>query len=234
MDFTVARLNAWQAFFTEVDQQFQVPSQRLQLLMLLNEFTSSTKFPMTVPALATHRLMKSLGNCLFLDNSSTVIAAAVTLTVKILPYFAVHARTKLRDKLPKLLAIMARIMCWKERTSSNSNPLAKHDESFERELYSEWSRNLRVRSDISWERLEMSFTSAEPAKPPSCRQFFSSLYYLYPSNVLKFIRAPAVYLVEANLPSPYVEHWEQAIDVQDIKRKSEVRRSYRSILRTHR
>ncbi|KAF6764764.1 hypothetical protein DFP72DRAFT_954426 [Ephemerocybe angulata] len=209
-----------EAFFTEVDQQFQVPTQRLQLLMLLNEFTSSTRFASTVPVLASHKLMKSLANCLFLDNSSTVATSAVLLIVKFLPYFAVHARAVLQAQLPKLCAIMARIMCWKERPPAPNNPLAPHDEDFERELYNESSRTLHPREDINWKRLQMVFT-AEHSPPPTSRQYFSILYYLYPSNVIKFIRTPALYLQENELKSPYVEDWNEAFDIHEIKRKSE-------------
>ncbi|KAF5324565.1 hypothetical protein D9611_004265 [Ephemerocybe angulata] len=209
-----------EAFFTEVDQQFQVPTQRLQLLMLLNEFTSSTRFASTVSVLASHKLMKSLANCLFLDNSSTVATSAVLLIVKFLPYFAVHARAVLQAQLPKLCAIMARIMCWKERPPAPNNPLAPHDEDFERELYNESSRTLHPREDLNWKRLQMVFT-AEHSPPPTSRQYFSILYYLYPSNVIKFIRTPALYLEENELKSPYVEDWNEAFDIHEIKRKSE-------------
>lgn len=165
--------------------------------------------------------MISLANCLFLDNSSTVCTALVFLVVKLLPYFAVHARTTLKENFPQYLAIMARVMCWKERPPVTENPLAKHDEEFERELYGESSRRLHVRPDLNWERLEMTF-SVEPSLPPSSRQYFSILYYLYPSNVVRFIRTPVAYLEDHNLRSPYLESWAHAFDVQEIKRKSEV------------
>lgn len=189
--------------------------------MLLNEFTSSLKFDTIVPVFADHDLMKSLANCLFLDNSSTVCTALAFLVVKLLPYFAVHARTTLKENFPQYLAIMARIMCWKERPPVTENPLAKHDKEFERELYGESSRKLHIRPDLDWERLEMTF-SVEPSLPPSSRQYFTILYYLYPSNVVRFIRTPVAYLEDRHLRSPYLESWAQAFDVQEIKRKSEV------------
>ncbi|KAJ2925236.1 hypothetical protein H1R20_g11886, partial [Candolleomyces eurysporus] len=207
-------------FLTEVNQQFQTPSRRLQLLILLNEFTSSSKFCSTVPVLASHKIMTSLANCLFLDNSSTVCTAAVRLTVKFIPYFAVHARSNLKATFPQFLAILARIMCWKERVPATKNPLAQHDEEFERELYRESSRILYPRRELKWERLEMTF-SASPSTPPNCRQFFTILYYLYPSNVLKFIRGPATYLKEVELESPYTVDWNKAFEESEVKRRSE-------------
>ncbi|KAJ2917216.1 hypothetical protein MD484_g3210, partial [Candolleomyces efflorescens] len=208
-------------FLTEVNQQFQTPSQRLQLLILLNEFTSSSKFCSTVPVLASHKIMTSLANCLFLDNSSTVCTAAVRLTVKFIPYFAVHARSTLKATFPQFLAILARIMCWKERVPTTNNPLAQHDPEFERELYRESSRILYPRIDLHWERLEMTFF-ASTSTPPNSRQFFTILYYLYPSNVLKFIRGPAAYLKEAELDSPYTVDWNKAFEESEVKRRSEV------------
>jgi len=166
--------------------------------------------------------MKSLANSLFLDNSSTVCTAAINLFIKLLPYFAVNARERLRQLLPNLLAILARIMCWRERLPTVNDPLIRHDEEFEKELYSDATRPVHIRPEVNWTKLEMTFTS-EPSLPPSSRNYFSMLYYLYPSNTLKFIRGPVAYLTESSIDNPYVEPWDVALDERMIQRKSEVR-----------
>jgi hypothetical protein len=161
---------------------------------------------------------------LFLDNSSTAATLGVTLLVKILPFFAVYTREELSPMLPKLFAILARIICWKERPASKSLGDAT-DVDFERELEYETNPVLNISPDIKWERLEMSFHAAA-SLPPSSRNFFTTLYYLYPANLLKFLRNPSPYLVNSGIPSPYLESWEQAFDEGEIHRRSKVRLRY--------
>lgn len=142
--------------------------------------------------------------------------------VKLLPYIAVYARKDMKDMLPKLLAVLARIMCWKERRAAKAVSLDDNvDVDFERELEQERNRVLPIASDIHWERLEMVF-SATISPPPQSRPYFTILYYLYPSNVLKFLRNPVQYLTDSGLRSPYTEPWERALDQDEIRRRSEV------------
>jgi len=167
--------------------------------------------------------MRSLLLSLSLDNSSTACTLEVSLLVKLLPYFAVNAREDLKELLPKLLAVLARIMCWKKRRASRDNMPAdeKIDVDFERELERETNRPLTISPHITWERLEMVFNVAT-SSPPQSRPYFTTLYYLYPSNLLRFLRNPAQYLHDNDITSPYVESWEQALDQNEIRRRSEV------------
>jgi len=171
--------------------------------------------------------MRHLLYSLFLDNSSTVCTLGVTLIVKLLPFFAVHAREDLKEMLPTLLAVLARIMCWKKRRASRGHlPSGDSiDEGFERELELETNPVLRINSDIKWERLEMTF-NATTSLPPSSRPYFTILYYLYPSNILKFLRDPVQYLENSEVRSPYAESWKETFDRDEIRRRSEVRLSY--------
>ena len=172
--------------------------------------------------LSKHQLFPYLLLSMLLDNSSTACSAGITFLVKSLPYFAVHAREQLRLYVPRLLAILARILCWKKRypliPEAGENTL---DPEFERELAEITQRTLHVRPDLEWQRLEMTFSSIT-SLPPNSRSFFSLLYYLFPSNVLGFFRDPAVFLVSYNVDSPYVESWKDALDEDEIRRKSEV------------
>ncbi|KDR81843.1 hypothetical protein GALMADRAFT_221714 [Galerina marginata CBS 339.88] len=206
----------------EVDKHFATPSSRLQLLTLLNVFSCAPNFSSAAKILPKIPLMQSLLYSLFLDNSSTACTLGVTLIVKLLPFFAVHAHQALKEMLPRLLAILARIMCWKRRRASKGKGPSDEvvDVAFEKELEKETNPILTISPDIPWERLEMVFNVAT-SLPPSSRPYFTMLYYLYPSNVLKFLRSPAQYLHDNNISSPYVESWEQAFDQDEIRRRSE-------------
>lgn len=93
---------------------------------------------------------------------------------------------------------------------------------FERELESEANRVFLISPHIKWERLDMVFNmTASP--PPSSRPLFTVLYYLYPANLLLFLRSPVKYLIASAVDCPYTETWERALDEDGIRRTSEVR-----------
>ena len=208
----------------EIDRHFMNPSARLQLFSLLNIFSCAPNFSSAAQILPRLPLMEHLLLSLFLDNSSTACTLAVTLIVKLLPFFAVYAREALKEMLPRLFAILARIMCWKRRRASKGRTLTDEavDPDFEKELEQETNPILTVSPNVQWERLDMVFNVTTPM-PPSSRPFFTMLYYLYPSNVLKFLRSPVHYLNDNNIPSPYLETWEQALNEDEIRRRTEVR-----------
>lgn len=220
----IQNVDVEQDLLTEIYIHFSDPTSRLQLLMLLNSYTSSLSFDKLSAVMAAHPIISSILFSLFLDTSSTVCTAGLTLLVKLLPIFAVHARDKLRSMLPRLLAILARILSWKERPPSASPaPLDEPlDAEFEQELENEANRLLPIRSDLEWKRLELTF-NATTSMPPSPRAYFTILYYLYPSNVLKFLRGPIAYLVSNAVRSPYTLDWDKALLEDEIRRKSEVR-----------
>lgn len=209
---------------TEIYIHFDHPTARLQLLMLLNLYASGPSFKAAATILAPHPLMTSLLRSLLLDTSSTVCTAGLTLVVKLLPIFAIHARKDLKEMLPRLLAVLARIMCWKERPPSGLNDLADNnaDPEFEQELESEANHLIPIRPDLIWERLQVTF-NATTSLPPSSRPYFTVLYYLYPSNVLQFLSGPAHYLDSHSAPSPYTLGWATALAEDEIRRRSEVR-----------
>lgn len=169
---------------------------------------------------------------LFFDTSSTAATLEITLLVKLLPFLAVYARHDLRAMLPKLLAILARIMCWKERPASKDDIQSGNvDTDFERELECETNPVPIANPDLQWARLEMSF-HAVTSRPPSSRNYFTMLYYLFPSNLLKFLRSPAQYLIDSGVPSPYVETWRNTFNEDKIHRRSEVNLGFLSLFET--
>ena len=154
---------------------------------------------------------------------------SISLIVKLLPFFAAYAREDLTAMLPTLLAILARLMCWKERHASRGRDSNDIDIEFERELESEVNRPLLISPRIKWERLEMVFNLKVPS--PLSRPLFTVLYYLYPANLLLFFRSPVKYLNDSAVESPYAETWEQVLDQDQIRRTSEVRIISKFIIR---
>lgn len=146
----------------------------------------------------------------------------ISLIVKLLPFFAAYAREDLKNMLPTLLAILARLMCWKERPPVKDRD-TDIDVEFERELENEANRVFSISPHIKWERLEMTFNLIPHPPSPSSRPLFTVLYYLYPANLLIFLRAPVKYLITSAVDSPYKEPWEQTLDQDQIRRTSEVR-----------
>jgi len=215
-------LIALQDLFTEILGYFSKPSARLQLFTLLNLLSSHSSYSLIVHVLSKHQLFHYLLLSMLLDNSSTVCSAGLTFLAKSLPYLAVHAREQLRHYVPYFLAILARTLCWKKRYpfmpgADGDSP----DPQFERELAGITQKILHVRPDLEWHRLEMTFSSMV-SLPPNSRPFFSFLYYLYPSNVLGFLRDPVMFLVSYGIDSPYMESWKDAFDEDEVRRKSEV------------
>lgn len=190
--------------------------------MLLNILSSHPAYSVLTPVLSKHALLDTIILSIFLDDSSTTCTAALTFLAKSLPYFAVYARERLRLLLPRLLAALARVLCWKGRyptfPEAGDGP---PDPQLEQELAEITQKHFHVRPDIPWQSLEMTF-DATTSHPPDSRPFFSILFYLYPSNVLKFLRTPTAYLTSFNVDAPYAESWKDAFDEDEIRRKSEV------------
>lgn len=210
---------------------FVSPSSRLQLIGLLNRYTTEPLFGPHARDLASHPLMSSILTSLLVDNSTTACTISLTMLTKLLPIFAVADCSALRRLLPQLFVILARILCWPEgaRTSTQS-PLAdgiisddEHDASEGEYLgrATGVSRTLDANLDLQWERLELPLDSrAAPA--PSPTRYFTFLYFLFPCNLLAFLRDPVGYLTERNVERPYAVNWEDALDHEQIKTKSEV------------
>ncbi|KIJ16895.1 hypothetical protein PAXINDRAFT_168330 [Paxillus involutus ATCC 200175] len=214
-----------QDFMTEVNNTFATPASRLQLSILLTSFTSDLAFQPLAAELAAHPLMNNLLNSLLLDNSSTVCTIGVTVLVKLLPIFAVKACEVLKVMLPRLFIILARIMCWKERSPPvlPSPILADesdgHSASGEQPEEYGGSPSLQLRPGLGWERLEQTFNAASSAPPSGT--YFSCLYYLFPCNLLRFLRGPVAYLQDRGYETPYAVSWEDALDEDNIRSKSE-------------
>ncbi|KAI6150545.1 hypothetical protein BKA82DRAFT_122189 [Pisolithus tinctorius] len=213
----------------EVHSAFETPSSRLQLAILLNSLASDQAFPSLAAKVADHPQIGSLLNSLLLDNSSTLCTIALTVMVKLLPIFAVHAHQELKKMLPRLFVILARTMCWKEHVSSSLPSLDQMDEPTgpDESSSDEFVETplLELRPDLGWQRLELTVKAGPPA-PPS-EAYFSLLYYLFPCNLVQFLRGPAPYLHDRGYQTPYTVSWEDALDQANIQSKAE------ALLRSH-
>lgn len=211
---------------SEIFHCFAAPSSRLQLLILLNSYSSQPAFPELSPTLATHPLFNSLILSLQVDGSSTECTVGLSFFTKILVIFAVHAPEALKSNLPQFLIILARVISWKARLPTSA--LASPDpESHPNDRLDP----LEISPDVDWERLELTFGAAASAAP-SVDRYFTHLYYLFPCNVVEFVRNPAEYLDAAGSPCPYVAGWDRVFDEDQILRKSQVsaRQRYWSFL----
>ncbi|KAJ6455704.1 hypothetical protein C8R45DRAFT_881137 [Mycena sanguinolenta] len=215
---------------TEINSHFATPSSRLQLLILMNVYTSVPSFQSFAAVLAAHPLMSTLLHSLLLDKSSTLCTIGLTIVVKLLPIFAVAACEDLKALLPRLLTILARVLCWKERAPQATSHSADDaepqvEQKLEQEL-EDTGPTLFLRDDLSWEVLQQSFDTGS-SSIPSPRRYYTLLYYLFPCNVLRFLRNPVMYLNSYNVECPYTVNWETALDEQKIRSKSQ------TLLRTH-
>ncbi|KAL4067863.1 Hamartin protein-domain-containing protein [Scleroderma citrinum] len=212
-----------QELMTNIHAAFATPSSRLQLLVLLNDLTSDEAFPPLTFEPAHHLLTDSLLNSLLLDNSSTLCIIGLTVLVKLLPSFAVHAWEELKKMLPRLFAILARVMCWKEHPPSVESSAEKVDEpvGVDQPISDEFVETppLELRSDLGWQRLELESNSTSFA--PLSDTYFSFLYYLFPCNLIRFLRGPSAYLHDSGYQTPFVVSWEDALDNVNIRSKAE-------------
>lgn len=216
--------NAIQAFMTQVEAAFAAPASRLQLLILLDCYTSDHDFQLHAADLARHPLMNSLLSSLLLDNCSTVCTIGLTMLVKLLPVLAVKACEELKILLPRLFVILAKIICWEELCNSTlpSTALVEEEDGHSgigKQAEYRGLAALQLRPELGWERVELRVTTS--AAPPS-DAYFSSLYYFFPCNLIRFVRGPVAYLRDRDYESPYNVGWEDALDEDDIRSKSEV------------
>ncbi|KAL6300529.1 Hamartin protein-domain-containing protein [Sparassis latifolia] len=201
-------------FLTVLYHCFGAPSSRLQLLILLNSYISQPAFPLSAAVFAAHPLATSLLHCMLFDNSSSECTIGLTVFTKLLPILAVKACQHMKRHLPHLLAVLARIVCWRVR-----RPAHGEDEQDDSHLHPSVPAP-PIREDIGWVRLEQTFEGSA-SSAPSPHRYFTFLYYLFPCNVIRFLRYPVTYLKQNGLDSPYAVDWDEALDEDQIRSRSE-------------
>ena len=157
------------------------------------------------------------------------------MLTKLLPIFAVKVSEDLKRLLPSFFFVLARLVCWETRHSESTLPALSLtggraqdadvlveptiDDSRD-SITGDSSAHLPIRPEVEWVRLEQTFTGA--TSPPPLQRYFAFLYYLFPCNTLRFLRNPAAHLEKSGLESPYTVNWEEALDEDKIRSKSEV------------
>jgi hypothetical protein len=171
--------------------------------------------------------MNSIMTSLMVDNSTTICAMSLNLLTKLLPLFAAHAREELKLIMSPLFAILARVMCWKESAAAfNAADLAACSDLDDSEgevsptSVVEVARTFDIRPELEWQRLDHSFNLVVAS--PSPQRLFTCVYYLFPCNLIAFLRRPSGYLAERSTECPYVCEWEEVLDDDQIKTKSQV------------
>lgn len=224
-----------QELMSVMNDCFRTPSSRLQILTLLDSFITQPSFVEISSSVISHPLLSSLLISLEVDNSSTVCAVELACLVKLLPVAAVKSFSVLKETLPCLLGILGRVLCWKSRNGrlqqvnkvAYSDLLDYNDDSLlaeaERkeeqdtlEIVENRQLKLKLRDDFQWERLERTFDMSTSSLPVP-RQYFTILYYLFPCNLVHFMRHPIKYLTDNNLESPFTVGWEDALDDLEIR-----------------
>ncbi|KAG8993608.1 hypothetical protein FRB94_010521 [Tulasnella sp. JGI-2019a] len=219
------------SFFTQIDDAFQSPPSRLQLVVLLSQLIRLPN--LAIKEFSASPLYSSLLNSLQLDFSTTVLTVGISVLITTLPNMAYFSPVILNDSLPRLLSILCRVLCWKERPSPNSlSPPVEQPMGFRNPTLpiqpketGRWKRH-DLAPHVKWTRLESTF-DLSAAPPPDVRLYFQFLYGLWPTTVLSFLRRPLTWLKNVDHKSPYVDEWEDVIDVD------EVRSRVKPILRTH-
>ncbi|KAK5998276.1 Tuberous sclerosis 1homolog-like-like protein [Cladobotryum mycophilum] len=140
-------------------------------------------------------LFTNLLTCLQQDTSTTVISAALTALIMLLP----HMPSSLVPHLPTLFNIYARLLFW-ERERSGVLELPSHDS----EQASRWEI-------CSFE------PETEDVTITHLSNYYTILYGLYPINFMDYIRKPQRYMRHANVSNP------DEIEVQptEIRHQSE-------------
>jgi hypothetical protein len=176
--------------------------------------------------------MSSILTSLLVDNSTTACTISLAMLTKLLPIFAVKDCSTLKRLLPQLFAILARILCWPEgapfTTTLTRLPEGTASDEEHNTVGEEYPghatevKRLGANLDLQWEPLELSFDPMA-ASAPSPERYFTFLYFLFPCNLIAFLRDPVGYLAERKVERPYAVDWEEALDHEQIKTKSEVR-----------
>ncbi|KAJ8078686.1 hypothetical protein PM082_012969 [Marasmius tenuissimus] len=206
----------------EIDRHFVDPPSRLQLVIFMNIYISSPCFTWSTGAiLAEHSLMDNLVLSLLLDNSTTICTISLNVLTKLLPIYAVHASSVLPGMLHRLFAIFSRMLCWRRKLVIPSEDPEHPDEEdiWDQDGDIDPTPSPVPRDDLNWQLLGSIFPGS--SSPPNCRTYFSFLYYLFPSNLFKFLWQPILYFNESPFPSPYQIDWNNVFDETKLRTLSE-------------
>ncbi|OAR01635.1 hypothetical protein LLEC1_03138 [Akanthomyces lecanii] len=160
-------------FFASLNKLFVKKEHRKPLLRFFCAFIQGQ--PPHLYQILETQLWTSLLLCLQLDTSTTVVSAALTALIMLLP----HMPSDLVPHLPTLFNIYARLLFW-EQERSGSIEMASLDPAH----------------TASWPPCEYE-PDSEDLNIGHLGQYFSVLYGLYPINFMDYIRKPQRHLRHA-------------------------------------
>ncbi|KAH6607794.1 tuberous sclerosis 1 [Trichoderma cornu-damae] len=161
-------------FFSSLDGYVVKKKYRKASLIFFCDFIQSQ--PPHLHQVTQTPLFTDLLTCLQQDTSTTVISAALTALIMLLP----HMPSSLVPHLPTLFNIYTRLLFWeKERAGTLESP--SHDS----ELASRWE-------------VSAYDPETEDTNIPHLSNYYTILYGLYPINFMDYIRKPQRYVRHAN------------------------------------
>ncbi|KAH7327979.1 Hamartin protein-domain-containing protein [Stachybotrys elegans] len=165
-------------FFNCLDTYFVKKQHRRPALRILCDFLQNQ--PPHLYQILQTPFFSSLLTCLQVDTSTSIVSAALTALIMLLP----HMPSSLVPYLPRLFNIYARLLFWNRERSGNAElPLAGADQATKWEPYS---------MDLEDEEWTIAHLS----------NYYTMLYGLYPINFMDYIRKPQRYLRHANVSNP--------------------------------
>lgn len=167
-----------QEFFASLDKRFMQKKHRKASLRFLTGFIQCQ--PPHLYQVADTKFFGHLLTCLQRDTSTTVVSAALTSLIMLMP----HMPSSLAPKLPTLFNIYSRLLFWgPERTGTIEVVKSDGDDAPDWQI---------AAFDAASE--DVDITHLEP--------YYTILYGLYPINFSDYIRKPQRYLRHANTSSP--------------------------------
>ncbi|KHN97950.1 hamartin [Metarhizium album ARSEF 1941] len=164
-------------FFTAMDGYFVQSKHRKAALRLLCDFIQIQ--PPHLHQVLHTSLFGNLMTCLQHDKSTTIVSAALTTLIMLLP----HMPSSLVPHLPALFNIYGRLLFWDREHSRTA----------------EWpdSDGTSPEPSLGWEVAAFD-TDVDDASIAHLPNYYTILYGLYPINFMDYIRKPQRYMRHAN------------------------------------
>lgn len=181
-----------QEFFTAVDGYFVNKQYRKATVRFLCEYIQGQ--PPHLHVILDTPIFNNLLTCLHTDTSTTVVSAALTALIMLLP----HMPSSLVPYLPSLFNIYARLLFWGRESPKSSEPRSLEG------AVGGWAVCEHVPGE-------------DDHILPQLSKYYTILYGLYPINFMDYIRKPQRYLRHANVSD--ANNFE--VQPSEIRHKSE-------------
>ncbi|CAM1511220.1 Fc.00g087330.m01.CDS01 [Cosmosporella sp. VM-42] len=179
--------------FTALNRYFVKKQYRKAVLRFLGDYLQSQ--PPHLHQVLQTPLFTNILECLLHDTSTTIVSAALTALIMLLP----HMPSSLVPHLPTLFNVYARLLFWpRERSRTGEQPSDQRDQTG------------------GWEVCTY-IPDIDDHPVDHLLEYYTILYGLYPINFMDYIRKPQRYLRHANVANA------NDIEVQptEIRDKSE-------------